>query len=507
MLAPGEIVNETYRVERLLGQGGMASVFLVSHTRLPKRFALKLISHASASPQFIQRFRREAEVLATISHPHIVNVVDWNQTPDGKPYLVMELLEGEDLSSFLQRTGALQKETALSIIFQIGQALQFAHDAGVVHRDLKPGNIFLCKNGSFPNFVKVLDFGIAKVLRDSGFTADQALLGTPAYMSPEQARGQVAAIDHRSDQFSLAIILYEMLSGKQPFCLHPEEDPVAILGHIVAHKPPPLANSTWPALERALRKEPRERFPSIKEFIEALGARKAFNLQANPATFNSTQGEVSSTAKSGSRRKQLFLAGGAVSLLGIVLAATQWMDRTPTPAHLEDPRPTDPSSAPSSEAPIKAGLLPPPAKPLTDEDPAQKPPATSTAPGQDAEHASEKQRPTPSSESGLAKSPKPEKPKPARPPSSEGASQEFSVAVTGATGEQTKVLVACAENELKSLTGMPKSYRIKLERSGALHITDSPPAVYHTDFSACLRNKFAGKDIPALVILSVRGSR
>ena len=139
-IADGEIIGRTYRVERLLGEGGMARVYLVTHTRMPKRFALKLIAISGGSGKakgdFIARFRQEATVLARLHHPHIVDVVDYDETPDGMPFLVMEYLEGEDLAHFLSRTNVLQQDVALAIAYQVGTALQAAHDAGVVHRDI-----------------------------------------------------------------------------------------------------------------------------------------------------------------------------------------------------------------------------------------------------------------------------------------------------------------------------------------------------------------------------------
>jgi serine/threonine protein kinase len=218
----GQIVSGNYRIERVLGQGGMATVFAASHVRLPRRVAIKVITEdlteSEESSEFLLRFRREAETLARLEHPNIVTVFDWNVTESGQPYLVMELLSGEDLSQLLRRVGALPKPMAVQIFAQISAALTVAHQAGVIHRDIKPSNVFLC-HGATNSFVKVLDFGIAKHLLQSASlaTQGQALLGTPAYMSPEQARGQNEQIDERTDQFALALVLYEMLMGQPAF--------------------------------------------------------------------------------------------------------------------------------------------------------------------------------------------------------------------------------------------------------------------------------------------------
>ena len=152
MLPTGYVLNDTYRVERLLGHGGMAAVYVVSHTRLPRRFALKIIAASLSNQQaLLDRFRREAEILASLNHPHVVNVVDWNVYEKQYPYLVMELLEGEDLAHYLHAHGPLTKTQALPIFLQIAEALQAAHAAAIVHRDIKLGNFPLL---DLPKFLR-----------------------------------------------------------------------------------------------------------------------------------------------------------------------------------------------------------------------------------------------------------------------------------------------------------------------------------------------------------------
>jgi serine/threonine-protein kinase len=298
-LEPGQIINETYRVERLLGSGGMAEVYKVIHTRLPKHFALKLMKlDGGEQKQFLTRFRREAEILGSLDHPNIVVVNDWNQLPDGSPYLVMELLEGEDLAGFLGRTGTLTPAVTLHICKQIGEALFAAHLAGVVHRDLKPGNVFLSNNGPFPNYVKVLDFGVAKIFDTDAtpITANATLMGTPAYMAPEQALGKINEIDARTDQFALASMTYEMLAGRPAF--YEDGDTVfSILERIVQREPPPLppqiSEQVSRAIGRGMSKKKEERFPSMKEFLAALGATNESILGAGASAKSiSTQSTV-----------------------------------------------------------------------------------------------------------------------------------------------------------------------------------------------------------------------
>lgn len=273
MLQPGDVVAETYVVERLLGSGGMAHVYGVKHLRMPRKFALKVLQiQAGARGDFLERFEREAEILATLRHPHIVDVIDRNKLADGDPYIVMELLEGEDLATFIARSGALSVPVALRILSQIGEALEAAHRVGITHRDLKPSNIFLCTHGQVLNFVKVLDFGIAKHLLQSASlaTQGQALLGTPAYMSPEQARGQNEQIDERTDQFALALVLYEMLSG-QPAFYRKGDLPMATLYRVLYEDPPLLEDEGLrPVIGRALHKQAAARYPSLAAFTAAV---------------------------------------------------------------------------------------------------------------------------------------------------------------------------------------------------------------------------------------------
>jgi serine/threonine protein kinase len=289
----GQIVSGNYRIERVLGQGGMATVFAASHVRLPRRVAIKVITadltESEESSEFQLRFRREAETLAKLEHPNIVTVSDWNVTDSGQPYLVMELLSGEDLSQLLRRVGALPRAMAVQIFAQIAAALTVAHQAGVIHRDIKPSNVFLCQ-GATNVFVKVLDFGIAKHLLQSASlaTQGQALLGTPAYMSPEQARGQNEQIDERTDQFALALVLYEMLSG-QPAFYRKGDLPMATLYRVLYEDPPLLEDEELrPVIGRALHKQAAARYPTLAAFTAAVigeseAPRELSMLQPKPA--------------------------------------------------------------------------------------------------------------------------------------------------------------------------------------------------------------------------------
>ncbi|HNN91216.1 MAG TPA: serine/threonine-protein kinase, partial [Pseudomonadota bacterium] len=273
----GYVFHGNYRVVRVLGRGGMGTVLEVEHTRLPRRLALKVMtSPVSAASEDMLRFRREAETLASLNHPNLVVVFDWNVTDDEHlPYLVMELLTGEDLAQVLKRSGALQQQVAISILAQAINALEVVHSHGIVHRDLKPANLFVCKNGVIPHFIKVLDFGIAKNCQSNSalVTNNLVLMGTPAYMAPEQARGDLGPVGPRTDQFALGLVLYEMLTGCPAF-YRPSEAAMTTLFRVMHEEPKPLPDAAMnAAVMRALRKRPDERYQSLAEFLRAvLGA-------------------------------------------------------------------------------------------------------------------------------------------------------------------------------------------------------------------------------------------
>jgi hypothetical protein len=277
----GQVLQETYRIERLLGRGGKGEVYLASHMRLPRRFAIKvLFPHNVFKSEEVLRFRREAEVVSALGHPNIIEVIDFNHTTWGSPYIVMEYLEGEDLSARLQRAGRLPLIQTAAILKQVCSALHAAHQRGIVHRDLKPSNIFLCRKGDQQDYVKVVDFGLSKVWgAQTVVTAGRLAIGTPRYMAPEQAMGRSAEADARADIFSLGAILYRMLTGELPFM---GDSIQALLNAIVFTDPPPMRETVPEIPEavehvvaRALRKRPEDRFQSVESlsaaFDEAAG--------------------------------------------------------------------------------------------------------------------------------------------------------------------------------------------------------------------------------------------
>jgi serine/threonine protein kinase len=272
----GSVFEGLYRITRLIGEGGMGAVYEALHLRLNKRVAIKVMAAQLATdPESLARFRREAQVTSDIGHPHIVQVFDFGTMPGGGSFLAMEFLEGEDLDQRIRRCGPMSLTATLHIVKQVVSALAATHAKRIVHRDLKPANIFLMQVAGEVDFVKVLDFGISKVhAATANLTKSSAVMGTPSYMSPEQATGRTAEIDDSTDQWALACIVWEALSGRRAF----EGDHIAAIVFRAAHEaptpfPPNVAKlppQVEQVLERALCKQKQGRFRNVTEFSLAL---------------------------------------------------------------------------------------------------------------------------------------------------------------------------------------------------------------------------------------------
>ncbi len=272
----GQVVAGRYRIEALLGAGGMGSVFRAEHVHMRKAVAFKVLHREMTFvPEIVARFEREAIAAARIEHANVAAATDFGKLDDGSFYLALEYIEGESLADLLHREPALSPERATRIARQIASALAAAHAADIVHRDLKPDNVMLVERGDKPDFVKVLDFGIAKVTAEDmkgqpALTQLGSVFGTPEYMSPEQAMGQ--PVDKRTDLYSLGVICHEMLSGAgTPFG---GDDMIATLTAQMTRPPPPLPDSVPAELAaivmRLLAKRPDERFPSADDVVAAL---------------------------------------------------------------------------------------------------------------------------------------------------------------------------------------------------------------------------------------------
>jgi serine/threonine-protein kinase len=236
----GSTIDGRYRLTAHLATGGMGAVFRAEHVYMRKEVALKVLRpDLTASIEIVERFRREAEIAASLEHENIVRVTDFGRSPEGYLFLVMELLEGESLFDMLRRTGPLPVDEAVRILVQICAGLEAAHRRGVVHRDLKPENIFLHALAGGPPVAKVLDFGIAKITDPTTRSATQAgmVVGTPEYLSPEQALG--SSIDPRADVYAVGLIAWRMLAGRHPFRA---EEPRALLMMQATQPVPPLTD-------------------------------------------------------------------------------------------------------------------------------------------------------------------------------------------------------------------------------------------------------------------------
>ncbi len=265
----------------------MGEVYEATHARLAHRYAVKFLHPGMRDhPEALPRFMREAQVTSRLRHPGIVSVVDFNTLPDGVAYLVMEYLEGEPLGKVLERTGPFPLPRVVDITDQLSSALTAAHLEGVVHRDMHPQNVFVMPaTGGQAERVKILDFGISKIASMSKITGMAAVLGTPQYMSPEQAEGKIDQLDAASDQFSLAAIVYEMLTGRPAF----SGETLASVAYQIVHAAatpirqfrPELPGELDQVLSRALAKNQKTRFPSVSEF--ALHFRWTASLPVNEA--------------------------------------------------------------------------------------------------------------------------------------------------------------------------------------------------------------------------------
>ncbi len=282
------IIAETYRITQQIGAGGMGTIFEAEHVRMGRLFALKLLDPAFAeNEEVFQRFKREAEIAGQLGHPNIVDVVDFDRTEEGIPYIVMEKLEGEDLADWIANRGAFTFQTAYPVIAEIVDAMEAAHAAGIVHRDMKPQNIFLCKRGRRNDYVKLLDFGISKMKQSGSIvTRTNAVMGTPYYMSPEQAEGKNQEVDTRTDIFALGAIIYEMLTGRLAF--YAPSVPTAMF-KVCYEEPEPitdlvpgLPDGLPEVIAKALSKDKNERYASAR----ALGDDLERIYEGQRATFS-----------------------------------------------------------------------------------------------------------------------------------------------------------------------------------------------------------------------------
>jgi len=333
------------------------AVYEATHARLAGRYAIKLLLlKPTVDSEAIALFAREARITSLLQHPNIVQVIDHNTTADGTEYLVMEYLAGESLARRLLREAPLPLDVVVGIVDQIAAGLAAAHASRVVHRDLKPDNVFLVPvEGREAESVKILDFGISKVKgKNWGRQAPEGtVMGTPLYMAPEQVEGRVADADAATDQFALAVIAYEMLTGRNPF----KADTAGAVFDLVLHSDPApmgVGRDVELVVRRGLSKPNRERFPAITDFADALRAAAAGRLRETQwaATLAYAAGEVAShksQGRSGRRTRALLLAIGVIASISIAFVVGGEVNRRSSL-----PRPRSPAE-PAKE--IAAGAV------------------------------------------------------------------------------------------------------------------------------------------------------
>jgi serine/threonine protein kinase len=337
-----DLLGGQFRVLEKIGTGGMGSVYKAEQPAMNRMVAIKILHPKLAGRKDLTaRFRREARAMSQLTHPNTVKVFMYGELEDdGSLYIVMEMLEGRNLNQTVRKEGPLPVERAIPILIQCCGALQEAHDLGIVHRDLKPENIFLSKQGGMADYPKVLDFGLAKVTERQMqpgsviLTQEGMVFGTPEFMSPEQAQGKT--LDARSDIYSLAVILYEVLTGKLPFSARtPMEyiqkhvtDPIIALSERVPDRKFPKGLDD--ALAKALEKQPDNRYQTAGEFGEALrpfgGAAAQALPPVGPVT-PSPSGEIKPASDGGvsgrgggPSAKLLFGVAAACLLAGVLIA-------------------------------------------------------------------------------------------------------------------------------------------------------------------------------------------
>ncbi|WP_428267708.1 protein kinase domain-containing protein [Haliangium sp.] len=366
----GVTLAERYLIEDCIGEGGMGRVYRARHTRMSRRFAIKvLFGDLAADETSRQRFEREAEAASRLQHPNLVSVVDFGHTPGGLLYLAMELVPGHSLRTLINDQAPFSAERAVSIVRQLAAGLEHAHARGLVHRDFKPDNVLVTSTAD-GELAKILDFGIARILEDGTgkqLTTDGMVMGTPAFMSPEQAAGK--SIDHRADLFALGMSMYEMLCGRLPF----DGDPMAILHQNLAVEPPPMSERAGFPIEPTLQtlvsqllaKQVEDRFQSARDLIDAIddsldelwGAQRSGRRPVATLTPTGPRPRSSTMHEVATAPKVMPGAGAAVDTGARTVAA----EATPAPSAAVLSAPSAP--VPVGSAPIPTVAAPAPSAP------------------------------------------------------------------------------------------------------------------------------------------------
>ncbi|MFZ6183897.1 protein kinase domain-containing protein [Nannocystis pusilla] len=483
----GEVLADRYRVHHRLGKGGMGEVYLAEHMDIGRKVAIKTLNaHLQDKPEIADRFMQEARTSSRVRHSNIVDITDFGKTDHGAPFFVMEYLEGEDLKSVLKRERVLPWERARDIILQVCAALAAAHAHGVVHRDLKPDNIYLIRQGD-QELVKVLDFGIAKVISEAGdeMTQTGVLLGTPEYMSPEQAQEQ--PLDGRSDIYAMGVLMFRMFTGRLPFRAKAF---MAVLGMHMQQPPPrpsevdpshPVSERQEAVILRCLEKKPEDRYQTADELaaaIRAIDAAGAFDIhfEVVPAP---------------PPRRLLGPALAAVGLAALVGLGVFLAVRPPAPQDMPE------QAAPSlAAAPAAEPAPPPPATPKAPREttpaagpvPGDSPPPTTPEPepaGKVAKRSKEPKEPKEPKQSAVAKT------TPSKAPLAALGDAELKAAAAGLSG----ALKACSELGIPGTT-----YKVDVEvgTSGKVTSATAHKPARGSDLGNCVEEAAGRARFPAL---------
>lgn len=336
-MKPGTVIADRYIITRHIGQGGMGDVYEARHVHIGKKIALKFLSpEYSSDSKALQRFLQEAKIAGTIGHLNICEVMDFGTSEDGLPYIAMEFLEGESLAAILEREKKLPADVAFGVISQILSALEEVHGKDIIHRDLKPANVFITTVKGHGLVVKLLDFGISKILKHGGkeslnLTKTGGMIGTPYYMSPEQIRGK-GQVDHRTDIFSCGVMAYEMITGELPFSgegineifASILEEPPADIRTRIPDFPVEGADLISSMLEKAPDRRPQtagELRDSIRQFVK-----RNFDEQSGEfvTTNEGAQGEIITKPIQRDSDFKLLALAGIVTLVAIAVVAVVW---------------------------------------------------------------------------------------------------------------------------------------------------------------------------------------
>ncbi|WAS95853.1 serine/threonine protein kinase [Nannocystis punicea] len=485
----GEVLADRYRVHHRLGKGGMGEVYLAEHMDIGRKVAIKTLNaHLQDKPEIAERFMQEARTSSRVRHSNIVDITDFGKTDHGAPFFVMEYLEGEDLKSVLKRERVLPWERARDIILQVCAALAAAHAHGLVHRDLKPDNIYLIRQGE-QELVKVLDFGIAKIISEAGdeMTQTGVLLGTPEYMSPEQAQDE--PLDGRSDIYAMGVLMFRMFTGRLPFRAKAF---MAVLGMHMQQPPPrpsevdpnhPVSERQEAIILRCLAKKPEDRFQSADELaaaIRAIDAAGAFDIH-----FEMVQAPPP--------RRILGPALAAVGLAAVVGLGVFLAVRPPAPQDMPDgPAPSlaaAPAEPPASA--VEPTIATPPKAPLEPTTPVAQPvPEDTSAPAGEPEAASNKaarkvKETREPKQSAVAKATPPKAPLAAL------GDAEIKAAAAGLSG----ALVACSELGIPGTT-----YKVDVEvgTNGKVTSATAHKPARGSDLGNCVEQAAQRARFPAL---------